>query len=156
MVFKPEPAWIEDLHKVSHRPYSKGNLFESAPTQKAHVATRTSYIQTHTLAGMVRPSPICDSLVSDLKAGGKMFFEVRHRLVPGQKIEFLYPDGSSNFHCLDSFEDMNGNRLAQAHPNRWIRFSVDFPVFPFQVARVSKIIETGKETKFLEFHEVSM
>ena len=156
IAFKAEPAWIEDLQRVSHRPYTKSNLFESARTHKAHVATRTSYIQTHTLAGLVRHSPSSDLLANELKAGGEIFFEVRHKLVPGQKLEFLYPDGSSNFHCLDSFEDMNGNRLMQAHPNRWIRFCVDFPVFPFQAVRVSNIVETGEETKFLEFREASM
>ena len=62
-------------------------------------------------------------------AGGKIFVEARSRLVPGRRLEFLYPDGSSAFHFLDSFEDINGNRLSEAHPNRWIRFCVDFPVF---------------------------
>jgi hypothetical protein len=51
----------------------------------------------------------------------------------------MYPDGSSGSHFLDLFEDLNGNRLAQAHPNTWIRFCVDFPVFPFQTVRLEKI-----------------
>ncbi len=149
--YRAEPNWIEDLQGVSHRPYTKGNLFESAQAGKSNVETRISYIQTHTLAGLVRPCPNRDSLSADLRADGKIFFEARSRLVPGQRLEFLYPDGSSAFHFLDSFEDINGNRLAQAHANKWIRFCVDFPVFPFQAVRVSNKIGAGAETEFLEF-----
>ncbi len=148
--YRVEPNWIEDLQKVSHRPYTKGNLFESAQTQKADVETRISYLQTHTLAGLVRHRPDCDSMPADLGAGGKIFFEARSRLVPGRRLEFLYPDGSSASHFLDSFEDINGNRLSEAHPNRWIRFCVDFPVFAFQTVRVSNKIEPTAETEFVE------
>jgi putative protease len=139
--YRVETNWIEDLQKVSHRPYTKGNLFESAQTHNSNVETRISYLQSHTLAGLVRPSPDCDPMSEDPGAGGKILVEVRSRLVPGRRLEFLYPDGSSASHFLDSFEDINGNRLSEAHPNRWIRFCVDFPVFPFQAIRVSN--ETG-------------
>ncbi len=143
--YRVEPPWIEDLQRVSHRPYTKGSLFDGPQTTQSNVETRISYIQTHTLAGLVRPCPNCDSLSSELKAEGKMFFETRSRLVPGQTLEFLYPDGSSAVHILDSFEDLNGNLLAQAHPNRWIRFSVDFPVFPFQTVRVRPHKRSGAD-----------
>ncbi len=135
--FRAEPDWIEDVQKVSHRPYTKGNLFENAQTHKSNVETRVSYLQTHTLAGLVRPRPDGDSMSADPGAGGKIFVEVRSRLVLGRRLEFLYPDGSSGSHFLDSFEDINGNRLSEAHPNKWISFCVDFPVFPFQTVRVS-------------------
>jgi len=132
-----DSKWTEDLRRVSHRPYTKGNLFEDGQTQKPNVETLISYIQTHTLAGLVRAWPDSDSLSEDLAGEEKIFFEPRFRLVPGDTLEFLNPDGSSVSHVLDSFEDINGNRLAQAHPNKWIRFCVDFPVFPFQTVRVS-------------------
>ena len=151
--YRVEPNWIEDVQKVSHRPYTKGNLFESAQRHKSNVETRISYLQTHTLAGLVRPRPDCDSMSADAGAGGKIFVEVRSRLVPGRRLEFLYADGSSASHFLDSFEDINGNRLSEAHPNRWIRFCVDFPVFPFQVVRVSNKIGPAAETEFLELCE---
>ena len=154
--YRVEPNWIEDVQKVSHRPYTKGNLFESAQTHKSNVETRISYLQTHTLAGLVRPGPDCDSMPANLGAGGKIFVEVRSRLVPGRRLEFLYPDGSSASHFLDSFEDINGNRLSEAHPNRWIRFCVDFPVFAFQTVRVSNKIGPAAETEFVEFCEPLM
>lgn len=131
-----EPAWMEDLCKISHRPYTKGSLFAGTKAGKPDVETQISYIQTHTLAGLVRSCPDRDASPAN-GDGGKISFEARSRLVPGQRLEFLNPDGSVCLHVLDAFEDGNGNRLAQAHPNTWIRFCVDFPVFPFQVVRIS-------------------
>lgn len=140
--FRAEPAWLEDVQKISHRPYTKGNLFAEAQTGKPDVETRISYVQTHTLAGLVRPCPE-QGETPGCEQGGKIFFEARSRLVCGQTLEFLNPDGSVSFHLLDAFEDINGNRLAQAHPNMLIRFCVDFPVFPFQAARVSNGVKTA-------------
>ncbi|MGA2401377.1 MAG: U32 family peptidase [Syntrophobacteraceae bacterium] len=149
--YRAEPAWIEDLQKVSHRPYTKGNLFGNAQIRSSDVETQIAYVQTHTLAGIVRPCPDCDSLSADGGAWGKIFLEARSRLIPGQRLEFMYPNGASASHLLGSFEDLNGNRLSQAHPNRWIRFCVDFPVFPFQTVRLEKDrTEGAAEAEFLE------
>ncbi len=152
--FKVEPNWIEDVQRVSHRPYTKGHLFENARARESNVESRISYIQTHSLAGIVRPCPDCDSVWAEDRAEGKIFLEVRSSLARGQRLEFMYPDGSSASHFLDLFEDLNGNRLAQAHPNRWIMFCVDFPVFPFQTVRLEKN-KTGKAAgaEFLELCE---
>lgn len=137
--FQAEQYWMEDLLKVSHRPYAKGLLFDHPDISASeNIETRVSYVQTHTLAGLVRMSPDRDLSTVDACTGGKINFEARSRLVPGINLEFLYPNGSSRFHVLQSFEDANGNRLQEAHPNRWIRFSVDFPVFPFQIVRITK------------------
>ena len=133
--FRVEPAWMEDLQNISHRPYTKGNLLAASQAGKPEVETRISYVQTHTLAGLVRPCPEQgEPAVYD--EGGRIFFEARSRLVPGQKLEFLNPDGSTSSHVLGAFEDISGNRLTQANPNMLIRFCADFPVFPFQVVRV--------------------
>lgn len=138
-----DPAcWKEDLHKISHRPYTRGLLFDDPGADGSEVETKISYIQSHTLAGIVRSNPDRDTF-RDLSekpiCGERLFMQARSRLVPGCELEFLYPDGASKFHTLRSFEDLNGSSLAEAHPNKWISFSVDFPVFPFQVVRSEKI-----------------
>ncbi len=130
-----EPAWVDDLEKISHRPYTKGGLFAGDTDRKPDVETRISYIQTHTLGGLVRPGT-GDQQVG-YRPGEKIFFEARSRLLSGQELEFLNPDGSSSFHVLGAFEDLNGNGLTMAQPNMLIRFCVDFAVFAFQAVRVS-------------------
>jgi U32 family peptidase len=136
--FMVERGWMEDLLKVSHRPYTKGLLFDSTEAPPSDIETEISYIQTHTLAGLVRTFPDRDVFASDGAIGEHVYLEARSRLVPETNLEFLCPDGSSRFHVLHTFEDVNGNSLSETHPNRWIRFSVDFPVFPFQVVRIVK------------------
>lgn len=129
--------WTMDLEKISHRPYTKGALLAGQSNPGVDVETQISYVQTHTLAGLVRSGRGPDEALAGGDAGSKIYLEARSRLVPGQRLEFLNPDGSSFFHELSSFEDALGNRLAQAHPNTLIRFCVDFAVFPFQAVRVS-------------------
>jgi U32 family peptidase len=135
--FKVEREWMEDLFKVSHRPYTKGLLFDGEEAAPSDIETEISYIQTHTLAGLVRTLSD-ENVLTGNTAGEHIYLEARSRLVPEMNLEFLCPDGSSRFHVLHSFEDINGNLLREAHPNTWIRFSVDFPVFPFQVVRIVK------------------
>ena len=146
--FGVQPAWLEDLQRISHRPYTKGGLF-ACQTGGPDVETRLSYVQTHTLAGLVRSGPRRDE--PDLyRDGGKIYFEARSRLVPGQTLEFLNPDGSTSPHLLGAFEDVNGNLLTQAHPNTLIRFCVDFPAFALQTARVSNMPGKATGMEFLE------
>jgi putative protease len=137
--FRAECSWMEDLLKISHRPYTKGLLFQDSETSASAVETELSYIQTHTLAGLTRTLPDRASFPDD----GNIYLEARSRLVPGVTLEFLYPDGSSRFHVLDSFEDSNGNSLSEAHPNKWVRFSVEFPVFATQVVRIANNHKIG-------------
>ena len=137
--YRVEPNWIEDLQRVSHRPYTKGHLFENAQGARIQLSKRGFHMSRPIpWQASFAPARIAIQLSAEWRAEGKIFLEARSRLVPGQRLEFMYPDGSSASHLLDLFEDINGNRLAQAHPNRWIRFCVDFPVFPFQTVRLEK------------------
>jgi U32 family peptidase len=139
--FQARAEWKADLESVSHRPYTKGFLRREPDSATRQVAPSTSYLQSHTLAGIVRPFPhgrweLCLSAFTQVSEGWACV-EVRSRLNPGMTLEFLYPDGSTIPYLLDHFEDLNGSQLNVAHPNTWIRIPVPFPVFPLQVVRVS-------------------
>ncbi len=118
---------FEDLLKVSHRPYTKGLLFDD-PAAPANTEGEIDYVRTHTLAGIVRVLP--ESVVP-----ASFFIEARSTLKPGQVLEFIFPDGSCRSHVLDQIEDMAGNILPQAHPNSWIKCPAKIPAFPSQVVR---------------------
>ena len=153
--YRVERSWVEDLDRMSHRPYTKGLLFPEAGDGDEGVDESTGYLQTHTLAAMVRPSP--EGLMGHECArdnGGERLhptaednyyarpdhwttLEVRSRLVPGRTLEFLNPDGSTAEHALQDFTDLAGNPLTVAHPNTWIRLRLPFPTFPLQVVRMS-------------------
>jgi putative protease len=136
-----DPQWMDDLEAVSHRPYTKGFMFPVDKPLVHEVAPTTRYLQSHTLAGIVRPAPHTrwETSVSHLDAplNDWACIEVRSRLLPGMMLELLAPDGAWTTHHLDHFEDLHGRRLHVAHPNTWIRVPLPFPVFPLQVIRVS-------------------
>lgn len=120
----------EDLLRVSHRPYTKGFLF--ANEELPEISPSTAYVQTHTLAGIVRD-------VADLAANGpshgshRVILEVRSQLRIGAKLEFLCADGRTLEHTLSEFTDLRGTPLQTAHPNSWIGFTAPFLTFPLQV-----------------------
>ncbi len=135
--FRVEQRWREDLAWMSHRPYTSGLLFdESAACQG--VETATGYIQTHTLAGIVRPAPHSrweTSLSPHNEGKDWTCIEVRSRLAPGMELHFLGTDGSTTIHILGDFQDLSGNPLPVAHPNTWVRLRLTFRTFPQQVIR---------------------
>ena len=143
----PEALW-EEVCSISHRPYTKGLLFSQSHSQGVAIASDTAYVQTHTLAAVVRQPPhilLGDSPVSGPflpDETGHAFLEVRSPLRVEDQIELLYPDGSSQACLVTSMESLSGERLTMAHPNTWIRIPVSFPTIPGQVARMVRPRET--------------
>jgi putative protease len=144
--FEARPEWLEDLARTSHRPFTKGFLFPdpragNRDAANPEVDESVGYLQTHTLAGLVRADPrerLGDFELfgpGDAQAGERVVVEARSRLFPGMALEFLHPDGSVSRLRPERFEDLRGNTLSVAHANTWITFPVPFPTFPLQVIR---------------------
>jgi U32 family peptidase len=133
------PEWRQDLEAVSHRPYTAGMLLGPGSDRDAGVEESASTLQTHTLAGIVRPPPESRwerSLSPPPPEGeGWTCIEVRSRLVTGMELEFLGLNGTTTAHVLDDFGDLSGGRLSVANPNTWIRVPLTFDTFPHQVIR---------------------
>jgi U32 family peptidase len=138
--FEVAQKWREDLARISHRPYTKGLLFNDSASCQG-VATATSYVQTHTLAGIVRPAPKSHwetSLSPSTDGKDWTYIEVRSRLLPGMALHFLGNDGTTTIHALKDFQDLSGNSLPIAQPNTWIRVHLTFRTFPHQVVRTRR------------------
>ncbi len=139
--FEVDPGWREDLARVSHRPYTEGLLFNDSSAAGQGVAAAVGYIQSHTLAGIVRPSPQGrweTTLFPANDGTDGTVIEVRSRLVPGMELHFLGNDGSTSSHVLGDFQDLAGKPLTVAHPNTWIRVHLGFGTFPYQVIRAAR------------------
>jgi U32 family peptidase len=136
--FAVEEDWKKDLQQVSHRPYTSGLLLGGLQATQ-EFSSSAPYIRSHTLAGLVRALPSeMQSPTATPVAGDRaewIIVEVRSQLVPGMELEFLHPNGSTQFHTLQAFQNLQGQPLMVAHPNNWIRFSVPFATFPLQVIR---------------------
>jgi U32 family peptidase len=139
--FELNEKWQEDLERVSHRPYTEGLLFNDSVDMCQGVEVTTSYLQTHTLAGIVRATPQTHWETTLFPSDdGRVWtvIEVRSRLTSGMELHFLGKDGSTTVCMLGDFEDLSGNPLPVAHPNTWIRAQLPFGTFPHQVIRTPR------------------
>jgi U32 family peptidase len=136
--FECKDEWMRDLECVSHRPYTSRFLFPDRPGPQNEAVSSAACVQTHTLAGIVRPFPDTgrvDAPPLSPDAGHPVCMEVRSRLTAGSRLEFLFPDGTTLKYVLHDFQDLHGNVRSIAHPNDWIQFQTTFPTFPLQVVR---------------------
>ncbi len=131
--FVASQAWITDLSRISHRPYTMGFTFSQNEDNWVGVDFETPIIKTHTLAGIVRQALPMPSAKPSLLFS--VLLEARSRLFKGQTIEFLFPDGNTIPFRLDEFHDEEGNTLQVAHPNMKIHFATPFRPLKLQVAR---------------------
>ena len=77
-----QQEWLDELEKVSHRPYTTGFVLgKSDETTQNHVTS--SYIQTHEFTGLVRGWQ-----------NGRLTVEQRNNMKEGETLEVFCPDGS--------------------------------------------------------------
>ena len=111
--YKVLPEWIEELNKVSHRPYTEGFAF-GTPGADAQVYTTSSYEQTHDFVGVV---------LSYDKANKKALIEQRNNVKNGEKLELLMTDGTLMPLELKNMQDEEGTPIEcapHARQHFWI------------------------------------
>ena len=95
------PANMEELLKVSHRPYSTGFYF-GKPDENSQVYTSSSYIRDYDLIGIVTDF--------DEKTGIATVSQ-RNRFFKGDEIEVLRPDKPCFSQKIEFMQDENGNDI---------------------------------------------
>lgn len=75
-----DPAWMEELDRVSHRPYGTGFLLGEGGAQ-IHAAD-SRYRRTHTFVGVVET----------VRPDGRGVVGVRNRFFPGETLELIGPE----------------------------------------------------------------
>ena len=111
--YKVLPEWLEELNKVSHRPYTEGFAF-GTPGADAQVYTTSSYEQTHDFVGIV---------LSYDKANKKALIEQRNNVKNGEKLELLMTDGTLMPLELKNMQDEEGTPIEcapHARQHFWI------------------------------------
>ena len=94
--------WLEELEKVSHRPYTTGFAL-GKPDNNAQVYTTSSYLQTHEFVGLVRGW-----------TNGRLTVEQRNHMKEGEILEVFCPDGSLRSLTLQDMRDQDGNPITSA------------------------------------------
>lgn len=124
--FTVRQEWIDELEKISHRPYTRG-FSVSRPTEADQVYSESSNTQTHDFIGLVR---------SYDAEKGIAWIEQRNHFKVGQDVEFLQPKGHLVRCSISSIIDEDGNDLdAARHPRQLVGLAVPEPLEAYSMMR---------------------
>ena len=105
--FSIKKEWLEELNKISHRPYTNG-FIEGNPFEQGQVYETSSYRKTHDFVGLVQGHE-----------NGFLLIEQRNNVKIGQKLEAVQPDGKIFKIELGEIFDAEGNSIqVVAHPKQ--------------------------------------
>lgn len=101
--------WLDELQKVSHRPYTDGFAIKKAD-QDSQVYSSSSYIQSHDFVGIVMDYD---------KIKSRLFIEQRNNLKNTDEIEVLTPDGKTfNLEMKDMRNNSSESIEVAPHPKQ--------------------------------------
>ncbi len=124
--FKIRQEWLEELEKVSHRPYTTGFCFHQ-PSGEDQIYGTSSYVQTSDFVGLV--------LEYDERTGLALV-EQRNNMKRGQEIEVFQPTGELFRQELAEMYDEDGEPIEVApHPQQLVRIRMEHAVEPFSILR---------------------
>lgn len=124
--FHVRPEWLQELEKISHRPYTRG-FSVSRPTEADQVYSHSSNTQTHEFIGLVR---------SYDREKHIAWIEQRNHFKTGQTVEFLQPKGNLVTLTLPPMTDSDGNSITAApHAQQLVGIPCDTPLEEYSMMR---------------------
>lgn len=124
--FEVRQEWLEELDKVSHRPYTTGFALHE-PTADDQVYASSSYLQTSDFVGLV--------LDYDARSGYATV-EQRNNMRLGQELEILRPQGAGFRQLLTDMLDEEGQPIEVApHAQQIVRIHMERQVEPYTILR---------------------
>ncbi len=124
--YKAQPAWLEELGKVSHRAYTTGFVFHQ-PTTDDQIYGSSSYEQTSDFVGLVRAYDA---------ATGWATVEQRNHMRLGEEIELFQPKLPEFRQRIEAMEDADGTPIEAApHPQQIVRIHMRQAVEPYAILR---------------------
>lgn len=100
--YRVKQEWLDELEKVSHRPYTTGFAL-AAPDETAQNYPTSAYLQTHEFTGLVRNWQ-----------NGRLMVEQRNNMKAGETLEVFCPDGSLQALVLQEMRDAEGKPITVA------------------------------------------
>ena len=97
-----QPEWLEELEKVSHRPYTAGFAL-GKPDAAAQQYETSAYLQTREFTGLVRNWH-----------NGRLTVEQRNNMKAGETLEVFCPDGSLQTLTLQEMRNADGEEITVA------------------------------------------
>ena len=120
------PEWLDELEKISHRPYTKG-FSVSRPTEADQVYSQSSNTQTCDFIGMVRSYDAENHIA---------WIEQRNHFTVGQDVEFLQPKGRLVRHTISRLVDEDGAEIdAARHAQQLVGLYIGEALEPYSLMR---------------------
>lgn len=124
--YEVKPEWIEELEKISHRPYTEGFSVEK-PDETAQNYGESSNTQTHDFIGLVEGYN---------KEEGFAYLEQRNNFKVGDEVEFCQPHGELVHHVITKMTDEDGKDITVApHAQMKVRLYLDTPLEEYSMMR---------------------
>lgn len=121
-----DPAQIDELCKVSHRPYSKGFYF-GKPNEASQVYSSSSYIREYDLIGIVTDFDE-RTMVATVSQ--------RNRFFKGDEIEIMQPGKPFIKHIITDMENEDGEKIDVApHAAMTVKMKMSEKVVPDAILR---------------------
>ncbi len=119
--YRCDPAWLADLRKTVHRPFDTGFYFQS-PQQSAKICLTEAQVREAAVVGLV---------LSFLPDSGLALVEQRNRILAGEKLELVQPDGRHTDLLAAGLLDLDRRPIqATPHPRMYYFLPVPHPVQP--------------------------
>ncbi|MFY9114598.1 MAG: U32 family peptidase C-terminal domain-containing protein, partial [Dethiobacteria bacterium] len=123
--FTLDPAWEEELSKVSHRPYHTGFYF--GRPEQVDPMEKERYRQRCTLAAVVLEYDREEEIA---------LIEQRNYFEKGEELEVFGPDGKPFRFMVEKIFNLAGNEVdAASHPREHLRIPVAGKVAPMDILR---------------------
>ena len=133
--FAADPAWLEELDKVSHRAYTDG-FFHGGTQASAQIYGSSSYTQTSDFVGLV---------LDYNAASGFALVEQRNHMRVGEEIEIFQPKGEGWRQTLAEMTDEDGARIEAApHPQQHVHIRMERPIEQFAILRRDTVSIKGE------------
>ena len=124
--YKFEPKWLEEVSKASHREFTTGFYFEK-PSSNTQIYHTSSYIRDYDFIGVV--------LEYDSNTGIAKI-EQRNKMVLGEEIEVVNPEGDFFVQTIDSMKNIDGEPIdAAPHPQMIVYMPMKQTVYPYTMLR---------------------
>ena len=103
--WEPNPEWLSELRKVSHRDYTTGFYFGRPGGTEQHYAS-SSYIREYDMVGVAEGYDEKTNMAKIVQ---------KNRFFKGDEVEFLCPDGSFFTQKIEYMTDADGNEIEVAN-----------------------------------------
>lgn len=103
--WEPNPEWLSELKKVSHRDYTTGFYFGRPGGTEQHYAS-SSYIREYDMVGVAEGYDEKTNMAKIVQ---------KNRFFKGDEVEFLCPDGSFFTQKIECMTDADGNEIEVAN-----------------------------------------